>query len=106
MGTMRKSIITAIATLAIGLATAAAQTRDDNVKRCSGIDPDLAIGACAAIIQSGTENDDNLSRAFAKTRRSPRNRWLGCARQMIKSVDEFVSTLFPCIQYRNPFMVV
>jgi len=43
---------------------AAAQTRDENWARCKGDDADLAIGACAALIQSGKETTAGLSGAF------------------------------------------
>jgi tetratricopeptide (TPR) repeat protein len=44
----------------------ASQTRDENWKRCSDSDPDLRIGGCTAVIQSGQETNENLSIAFLK----------------------------------------
>jgi tetratricopeptide (TPR) repeat protein len=54
--------------------TAAAQTRDQLWDRCQlytpdgkarpGTGPDLAIGACTQLIQSGRESNSNLSAAF------------------------------------------
>jgi lipoprotein NlpI len=43
-----------------------AQSRDENWARCAAdhIDPDLKIGACTAIIQSGQETTKNLAAAF------------------------------------------
>jgi lipoprotein NlpI len=40
------------------------RTRADNAKRCASADPDLAIGGCTALIQSGRETNDVLSAAF------------------------------------------
>jgi tetratricopeptide (TPR) repeat protein len=43
-----------------------AQTRDEHWKRCadSSVEPDLGIGACTALIQSGSETTTNLSIAY------------------------------------------
>src|SRR6185437_15416602 len=45
---------------------ALAQSRDDNWKLCANDsdDPDLKIGGCTAIIQSGQETNENLAAAF------------------------------------------
>jgi tetratricopeptide (TPR) repeat protein len=41
------------------------QTRDQNIARCSGSDnPDLRIGACTTLIQSGQENTQHMSIGF------------------------------------------
>jgi|ERR1035437_1106108 lipoprotein NlpI len=59
--------ILATVLLTIGLGASAAlpaQTRDDNWNRCRDNDPDLSIGGCSALIQSGTETIENLSTAF------------------------------------------
>jgi|ERR1035437_1766271 lipoprotein NlpI len=49
----------------LGASTALpAQTRDENWDRCKGSDPDLSIGGCTALIQSGLENNSNLSTLF------------------------------------------
>ncbi len=62
---MRWKAIACIAILAFALAgTAGAQTRYENWARCKDPNPDLAIGACTAIIQSGQETNENLPRAF------------------------------------------
>jgi tetratricopeptide (TPR) repeat protein len=42
---------------------AAAQTLDQ--QRCFARDPDLSIGGCTAMIQSGQETQENLDRAFS-----------------------------------------
>ncbi len=42
-----------------------AQTRDQNIARCVGKDPDLSIGACTALIQSGREPNSNLALAYS-----------------------------------------
>jgi len=53
-------------TILIGLALAFialpawAQTRDQNMARCNGNDPDLSISGCTALIQSGQEPTANL----------------------------------------------
>jgi len=55
-----------IASLVVGLPVAAwTQTRDENWSRCSDMNPDLSIGACTALIQSGKETTDNLVLAFS-----------------------------------------
>lgn len=43
-----------------------AQTRDEHWTRCSNpkVEPDLGIGACTALIQSGQETNENLSIAY------------------------------------------
>ena len=56
--------IAVLAMLALGLAQASAQTRDDNWARCTDNNPDLSIGGCTAIIQSGAEDNEGLARAF------------------------------------------
>jgi hypothetical protein len=38
--------------------------RDEHGKLRAGVSPDLAIGACTAIIQSGQETTKGLSAAF------------------------------------------
>ncbi|HEV2162210.1 MAG TPA: tetratricopeptide repeat protein [Stellaceae bacterium] len=45
-------------------ASALAQSRDANWQQCAHGSPDLVIGACTAIIQSGGETDQNLARVF------------------------------------------
>src|SRR5271169_1290587 len=52
-GRCRRPILTAEA--------AAAQSRDDNWTRCKDNNPDLAIGGCTVIIQSGQETTKNLA---------------------------------------------
>ena len=41
---------------------AAAPTPDQ--QRCSAPDPDVSIGGCTAMIQSGQETQENLAKAF------------------------------------------
>ncbi|MGE3649680.1 MAG: tetratricopeptide repeat protein [Reyranellaceae bacterium] len=45
-------------------ATAQAQTRDETVARCRGADPDAAIAACTALIDSSRESGNDLADAF------------------------------------------
>ncbi|MGD0904757.1 MAG: tetratricopeptide repeat protein [Terracidiphilus sp.] len=40
------------------------QSRDEDWKRCRGDDPDLSIGGCSALIQSGQEAGIDLAKAF------------------------------------------
>ncbi|MGO9787016.1 MAG: tetratricopeptide repeat protein, partial [Stellaceae bacterium] len=57
-----------ILALLVSIAFAApvlAQSRDENWKRCTSDDSDLAIGGCTALIQSGNETTPNLAIAFA-----------------------------------------
>ncbi len=63
---MRWKAIACISILAFVLAgSVGAQTRDENWARCMDQNsPDLAIGACTAIIQSGQETSANLAIAF------------------------------------------
>ena len=44
--------------------SAAAQSRDENLARCEGNDPDLEISGCTALIQPGQETTENLATAF------------------------------------------
>ena len=44
--------------------TAQAQTRDETLTRCGGADPDPAIAACTALIDSGRESNDDRATAF------------------------------------------
>ena len=44
--------------------TAAAQSRKENVARCTGQDPDLKIEGCTALIQSGGETTGSLAKIF------------------------------------------
>lgn len=58
-----------IATIILGISVstfAAGQTRDENAMRCAlaGNNPDLAIGACTALIRAGQATDTELSPAF------------------------------------------
>src|SRR5208283_4161592 len=56
-----------ILALLVSIAFAApvlAQSRDENWKRCTSDDSDLAIGGCTALIQSGNETTPNLAIAF------------------------------------------
>jgi lipoprotein NlpI len=55
-----------LATMAVCYAVASAQSRDENWELCTNLhnDPDLRIGACTAIIQSGREATDDLAAAF------------------------------------------
>ena len=61
-----KRIILLVATVAgfLFASAATAQTRDENADRCKGDDPDLAIGACTALIQSGQETNEGLAIAY------------------------------------------
>src|SRR5260370_27380822 len=43
---------------------ALAQGRDENEARCKGVDPNLIIGGCTALIQSNREATENLAVAF------------------------------------------
>lgn len=47
-----------------GSAVLQGQTRDENWKRCGGSDPDGAIEACSALIQSGRDTGINLAAVF------------------------------------------
>src|SRR5437016_5951869 len=38
--------------------------RQDNWKQCTGIDPDLSIGGCTALIQSGQVSKNDLAPVF------------------------------------------
>ncbi len=52
------------AILLSGSAVLRGQTRDENWKRCGGNDPDRAIEACSALIQSGQDTGINLAAVF------------------------------------------
>jgi tetratricopeptide (TPR) repeat protein len=41
-----------------------AQTREENVNHCMDDNPDLSIGGCTALIQSGQESNEGLAVAF------------------------------------------
>jgi len=41
-----------------------AQSREENVSRCMDDNPDLSIGGCTALIQSGQESNEGLAVAF------------------------------------------
>src|SRR5260370_8214037 len=43
---------------------ALAQGRDENEARCKGVDPNLIIGGCTALIQSNREATENLAVVF------------------------------------------
>lgn len=43
---------------------AMAQSRDENWKNCSANEPDLRIGGCTGIIQSGQETNETLAGAY------------------------------------------
>src|SRR5271169_525277 len=45
-------------------ASVVAQTIDQQWKWCAGADPDLSIGGCTAVIQSGQQTTENLAIAF------------------------------------------
>ncbi|MGD1017360.1 MAG: tetratricopeptide repeat protein [Roseiarcus sp.] len=57
-------------TILIGLALtlaalpAAAQTREQNWAKCKGVDPDLNVSGCTALIQSGRETAADLAVAY------------------------------------------
>jgi hypothetical protein len=53
-----------VATLLGASALLVGQTRDDNWNRCKDSNPDLSIGGCTALIQSGQETNSNLAKAF------------------------------------------
>ena len=60
-----RALPTILLTTLMGFSAAlAAQTRDENWKRCAGGEPDLGIGGCTLVIQSGQETDNNLVIAF------------------------------------------
>lgn len=62
---MRGKLFTVVVSIGLALANnALAQSREENWQRCAHGSPDLAIGACTAIIQSGGETEQNLARAF------------------------------------------
>jgi lipoprotein NlpI len=62
---MKKSPVVIVLVLAFGSCFASsAQSSVENWARCAGGNPDLAIGACTAIIQSGAETTHNLAVAF------------------------------------------
>lgn len=61
----RRTQVLAAAVVGVMLAgSATAQTRDEQWQRCKGDNPDLRIGACTALIQSGQETTANLAAAF------------------------------------------
>jgi len=63
---MRAALMLLLVTLLGTSSTVAGQTYSENLARCNaeGIDPDLNIAGCTAVIQSGQLNDTNLSFAF------------------------------------------
>jgi tetratricopeptide (TPR) repeat protein len=64
-GYSMKRIMLAAMLAALAAAGAAhAQTDAENRTRCAGDDPDLSIGACTTLIQSGKEPDSNLAIEF------------------------------------------
>ena len=60
---MFKTFVCAFLTVDLA-AVAAGQKPDENWRRCRGNDPDLSIGACTGIIQSGREKGAKLAPAF------------------------------------------
>jgi len=50
--------------LALAALPASAQTRDELWEHCEDDNPDLSIGGCTALIQSGQETTENLANAF------------------------------------------
>ena len=69
---------------------ASAQTREDNLKRCTSRDSsaDLRIGGCTALIQAGGETTANLAIVFA-------DRGLGYydKKEFVKAKDDFEQSL-------------
>jgi tetratricopeptide (TPR) repeat protein len=61
-----RSLALLVATLLLLPAAVGAQTRDENWSRCGDPNgnPDLVIGACTALIQSGRESTADLATAF------------------------------------------
>ena len=65
---MRILVLSAVLAATIAMSGPAwAETGDENWDRCKDVhnDPDLRIGACTAIIQSGRETTSNLAAAFS-----------------------------------------
>src|SRR5260221_354658 len=62
---MRRGVPAVGAIAAVLLTGAAlAQGRDENEARCKGVDPNLIIGGCTALIQSNREATENLAVVF------------------------------------------
>ena len=59
-----RAIMLFFAALTAVVSTAPGQTRDENRARCEDRDPDLSIGGCTALIQSGQEPTASLAIAF------------------------------------------
>jgi tetratricopeptide (TPR) repeat protein len=59
---MREMLIGLV--LLIGALPAAAQSRDENWSRCSTPDPNIRIGGCTALIQSGKKKSDLATAYF------------------------------------------
>src|SRR5580692_9149300 len=53
----------ALVWLLVGAVVVRGQTRDENWKRCRGNDPDRAVEACSALIQSNHETGTDLAKA-------------------------------------------
>src|SRR5215472_1091479 len=59
------SAAAAVVASGIMLGSACAQTHEQNWARCKDADPDLSIGACTALIQSGEKSKSLLAAAFS-----------------------------------------
>lgn len=62
---IKRCTILVFSAAALLTGAASAQTRDENVTVCQGDDPQAAISACTALIQSGQEDASNVVTEYA-----------------------------------------
>jgi len=78
----------AMLALALGAAPAMAQTLDDHWKRCEDKNPDVRIGGCTAVIQSGQDTTNNI--AIALIKRGIAYEWKGDHARAVVDYDQAI----------------